>query len=259
MTFRILPRTIVRGLAHALALGLAATAFGPSASATPPDVVTIDDTLLAASSTHVFVLRSTSDNLGSHYAYRTETWLVSIDAQTGAETLWPLHAAVQSTEFGGEGEPDRKVVETDDNADAVDLFGTLAREGAVPLLARRGWGGLREVETRREGGSVVLVSDARTRYAMPFDAATAQVAASARALGEKVGDVRRIGSLGTRSVYRDIAFDADRCTFEALGWSLAFDAPIGPRQPVRVTCEDTESMGRISLIQLAPKQAAAAE
>ena len=152
--------------------------------------------------------------------------------------------------FGGEGEPDRKVVLSDANPDAVDPFAILDVRGAVPLLVRRSWGDDRTVATERDGDRVQLMSDARSRYVFSAVLAVRRIGKSLDALAERVVDARRMGTASTRSLYRGRRFDPASCSFEAVGWPHPFPGRDHGRQLVRVTCEDRESMNKVSLIQL---------
>jgi len=60
-------------------------------SATPPRVTTSDDRMVAATQTHLYVLRDVVDNTGSHYSALHDQHLVEIALETGDATrFWPL-------------------------------------------------------------------------------------------------------------------------------------------------------------------------
>lgn len=59
--------------------------------ATPPRMTMSEDRVIAATQTHLYVLRDMIDNQGSHYARLHDQHLIEIDLDTGAATRhWPL-------------------------------------------------------------------------------------------------------------------------------------------------------------------------
>ena len=85
----------------AVILGLAAWAAGP-AMATPPRATMSDDRMVAATQSHLYVLRDVVDNIGSHYDELRDQHLVEISLETGEATrFWPLRrVAVSRLETG---------------------------------------------------------------------------------------------------------------------------------------------------------------
>lgn len=76
----------MKNLYSAIFLACAAIFWGQTADATPPRVLSSDDTLIGATQTHLYVQRRVSDNRGSHYSELTDLRLVEIDFATGAAT-----------------------------------------------------------------------------------------------------------------------------------------------------------------------------
>jgi len=61
------------------------------AAATPPRMTQSEDRVMAATRTHLYVLREITDNLGSHFAGLHDQHLIEIDLDTGEATRhWPL-------------------------------------------------------------------------------------------------------------------------------------------------------------------------
>jgi len=78
----------IRTLAIALGILLLATL---GTRATPPRYVSINDTPIAANATHLFLLRTVSDNEGSHYINATHRFLIAQNLKTGkVEDHWLL-------------------------------------------------------------------------------------------------------------------------------------------------------------------------
>ena len=69
----------------------ALVAFSQPLQATPPRYASVQDTPFGINQTHMFVLRTLSDNEGSHYITRSKRFLVAQDIETGkTEQIWPL-------------------------------------------------------------------------------------------------------------------------------------------------------------------------
>ncbi|QIE46329.1 hypothetical protein G5B38_12780 [Pseudohalocynthiibacter aestuariivivens] len=61
------------------------------ATATPPRLTQSEDRVMAATQTHIYVLRDIVDNLGSHFAGLHDQHLIEVALDTGEATLyWPL-------------------------------------------------------------------------------------------------------------------------------------------------------------------------
>lgn len=105
--------------------------------ATPDRGMSSDDRLLAATQTHIYVLRDVVDNLGSYYEKLHDQHLVQISIDTGEATrFWPVRRM--------------KVAHLDENTDIIpgdvteregethDLSAILRAQGAEPMTPR-GW------------------------------------------------------------------------------------------------------------------------
>ncbi|SEW30741.1 hypothetical protein SAMN04488515_2176 [Cognatiyoonia koreensis] len=59
--------------------------------ATPPRIVSVDEDLLAINATHVFILRTISDNHGYHQVNQTDVTLIARNRETGWDDQhWPV-------------------------------------------------------------------------------------------------------------------------------------------------------------------------
>lgn len=91
-----------------------------------------EDRLVAATQTHVYVLREIFDNLGSHYEALHDQHLVEINIDSGAATrFWPLrHMSVNHLETNDYLNPGQV---TDRSGDVQDLMSVLREAGAQPI------------------------------------------------------------------------------------------------------------------------------
>ncbi|MDM8166080.1 hypothetical protein [Roseovarius sp.] len=115
----------------AVILGLAAWAAGP-AMATPPRATMSDDRMVAATQSHLYVLRDVVDNIGSHYDELRDQHLVEISLETGEATrFWPLRrVAVSRLETGELLNPG---MVTERPGEVHDMMAVLRDAGAQPL------------------------------------------------------------------------------------------------------------------------------
>lgn len=100
------------------------------AAATPPDTIYIDDRIFGVNKTHVFILRTTNDNLGLHIFGMKDTYLVAKNIDTGLDDeIWPVLRQHGATDYDQE------------TGDPIPLISTFPLEGAVnpfSVLVERG-------------------------------------------------------------------------------------------------------------------------
>lgn len=126
------PRSRIRAMISAsLALFLTLLLAAP-ATATPPRLTMSEDRVLAATQTHLYVLRDVIDNLGSHFVGLHDQHLIEIAIDTGTATRsWPLrrmqvsHLPENDLLIPGE--------VTDRPGDVADMMDVLREVGAEPL------------------------------------------------------------------------------------------------------------------------------
>ncbi len=100
--------------------------------ATPERVTSSDDRIVAATPTHLYVLRDIYDNRGSHYAELRDQHLVEIEIETHTATqFWPL----RRMEINNLPVDDFQVpgVVTDLDVETHDMFAILRDLGAAPM------------------------------------------------------------------------------------------------------------------------------
>lgn len=228
----------------ALAVALLLGASPDRAAATPPDSVSIEDTVIGANATHLFVLRQTADNLGSHYEYRGEIWLVAIAAADGSEEYWPVYGISATTDFS-EAE-DRRVSSADDMATMVNPFAIMAEREAAPANNRVSTEDEAFLEARNDGRAIAI-----GKHTIDVAEALGRMRLSVAALAKRVADPPRMASVSTAEIYGLKTFEPELCSFEAEGWPIRPADGSPSWQPVRVTCEDPDVMDTTSLIQIA--------
>lgn len=125
--------------------------IGTAAWATPPRVTLSDDRMIAATQTHLYVLREIDDNLGSHYGGLRDQHLIEISLSSGEATrFWPLRRMkvnnLPDNDFLNPGEVEDRPGETH------DVMAVLREVGAQPI-APQIWGA---EEITLENGTLLL-------------------------------------------------------------------------------------------------------
>lgn len=95
-------------------LTIAMLAASP-AMATPPQVVSVKETLIAMGGGLLFIKRELNDNMGSHHLQQTDTVLIARDIETNSDTyIWPLERTLDNG-------PDHVVTDTSPRVAQVPL------------------------------------------------------------------------------------------------------------------------------------------
>jgi hypothetical protein len=233
-------RILVASLAAAAAL------LAPSARATPPDIVTIEDQPFAAAPDKVFVLRTTFDNLGVYSSSYSETFLVAIDVATGAESYWLVYRARRDLFSDATSAEGQAKVTLFDREDWHDPYAIVADAGAA-LASDAVFGKAEEIASPANGGTYTIAADDPwPAFAFSHADAIARMDRSMAALAKRVYDIERIAPISTRDLY-GASIDADSCSFSKLGRPIGLGA--SAYQLIRIDCGDVEETGTTSLIQ----------
>ncbi len=227
---------------------LALSAPNP-AFATPPDIIDIVETPFGLSETHLFVLRSSSDNLGLYDSMRTETFLVAIDLSTGEEEFWLVDRAERTLEYDVDGDPLDHVVKRDAGATVINPISILTERGglvwsAIELtLVEPTLGETETGYTLSYPGGITFGID-KTTIAQRFARMTTFMA-------ENVADRRRMSTMSTREVFAGRFASADDCKPGDVLESAAMRAyPVF--QIVRVECTSDIDDGITAFVSVWP-------
>ena len=149
---KIISVTRIRFVFLLTALALAALNIGPT-NATPDRVISIDDVPVGHTDSHLYMLRTVSDNMASYYSAIQHVFLVKQHMQTGqVERHWPLRVLQYDQRFewpeDGTTPPSRIITETDsieqsESSQTDDMlptrpinpFDVMRQEKVLPLSA----------------------------------------------------------------------------------------------------------------------------
>jgi hypothetical protein len=222
------------------------------AKATPPDVINVRDEVFGISASHLFVLRSTEDNLGLYTADRSDTLLVAIDLATGDETLWPVYGFYRGPD-PADPNGEKSGVVAGARQDSTDPFGVLAEYGAVPAIAAFSRISADTLPSVTLDAKTLTVSYRGTemRYALDSQALLAGMTASVNKVAGTIEDYDRFAPISTRDLLSDRTFAIQDC---AVSDPMHLSALIetAPVQLVRVTCSDPDEADTTSLVVVVP-------
>jgi hypothetical protein len=216
------------------------------AMATPETVIDIREEPFAASQTHLFVIRTTGDNLGLYEVLRTESFLIARSFATGAEEVWVLDKFVRRADYDETGEPAGFVSVRDEGVEPVNPFLIAYDRGAVPFAAlrREPWAPP-SIRQTAEGigltfpdGSVFKISSERlaNRLRHLREAVAAQIA-----------DHPRHSLFTTRGIFAQRRIKPSSCRVNEV---LDYWGPdtFAQHRLLRLLCDDGEELGVTSLV-----------
>lgn len=227
-----------------------AVAIASPASATPPDAISVRDEVFAANTESLYVLRTTTDNLGLHTSVHSETFLVKIDIASGAERYWLVYRARQDTQFDADPAKERLEASLLDRDLWHNPFAIVADAGAaLAPVAVRG-----ELDPAPAPASAEKTSRwshrEGTEFVFNHAEAMSRAKRSLAALMGEVSDVGRMAPVKTRELYAKREVDWNSCQFSRLGYPVGIGH--SAFQIVRLSCHDGMEMERTSLIHAVP-------
>lgn len=229
----------------------AALALWPApALATPETVIDVRDEPFGLSARHLFVLRTTTDNLGLYESTRIETFLVAIDLGTSKEEYWPVYRALKTTDYDDTGKDLGVVIRPDETTDLADPLAILAAHGGIP------WGALyfpkhvnADFQVSETGSAFVLDQTTPPPLSLKKSDVAERLAAMSGALAEQVSNYPRMSAMQTTDFFADRLIDPKTCT---PGQVFRPHPPFRSAEAIaiRLDCTANEDIGNTSVIQL---------
>ncbi|MBV7258846.1 hypothetical protein [Erythrobacter crassostreae] len=236
----------VRSLIPAFALASAMITAAP-AHATPPDVIDIHEWPFGVSNTHLFVVRTSNDNLGLYESLRVETFLVAIDLKSGAEKMWVLDRLLQVRDYADDGEPLEYVTKRDEGLEPINPYAVLTEYGAVPWdgVSRIGSTWL-EPQIAQDEASITVTYGEDTTFRATAEELANKLERVHTFMTENVADHPRMSTISTRGMFADRGIPVTACSPQEVldFWSMGH----GPGKLVRVVCTMGEDEGVTSMV-----------
>jgi hypothetical protein len=220
-----------------------------AAQATPPQVVSVDDILLGANDTHIFLLRRLDDNMGGYTRTQTDILLVARNRSTNLDDeIWPVARSITDGPVDDPTPDDR--VEVIATPGAVNPFDILAERDAVPMLGWSQAGTDVSDVTLAADGAQLVVEDTREKLRYLIDYADVGALLTDN-LNRSRAAVPAYFTETDIDMLQDVPFDAAvDCAF-----APSFRVTDGQGQIARlvaVTCENAATMVPISTYLVMP-------
>ncbi|MEM6476372.1 MAG: hypothetical protein AAF687_09415 [Pseudomonadota bacterium] len=226
----------------AIIAAVAGAAFAAPVAATPPNVMTVEDQAFGLSEDELFVLRTTSDNLGSYFEARHETFLVAIALDDGAETYWPVNSVSVTTVFGEEGEDDRRELVRPDGAGHANPFDILAERGGLPWRAvAPGAGNFITAAFEQDETSVTVRYEGLSAFTLGKSDAVARVRSVMDRIAAEVPDYPSTSTVMSSERFASRMIVPEMCRYSVNDYA-ASPLTYTALQLVQVTCGDGEDL-----------------
>ena len=213
-----------------------ACALTAPASATPDGMIDIEDQAFGLSEEEVFVLRTVTDNMGSYYERRVETFLVAISLTSDEQTSWHLASLEQSTEFAQEGGEDQRTLEYLPIENRADPFAILSKRGGVV------WAGVGKLRTETqperqesETGDVVFAYPGGLQSSISLEIARSYTENAAQQVARDMPDYRRNHPISAADLVTARLEYPPPCTYVAQDVALK-PLTLGRVQLIELTC-----------------------
>lgn len=237
----------------AILVGLGAAI--PDANATPPTIIDIREEPFGLSSTHLFVIRSSADNLGLYESMRAESFLVAIDLATGAEEIWLLDRVTTVRDYAEDGSQLDFVTTRDEGLVAVNPYAVLAERGAVPWSAVSLDGTTilpPEIARDPEVDAITVTYAHGPAYRLTAGELSGAIERLSASMARNVADRTRMSRMSTRAVFAERFVAIERCKPDGMLEYWTIDRESQARL-LRITCGAQDDEGVTSLIvQLNP-------
>lgn len=233
-----------------LALGAMLVLSPAPAFATPPDVIEVHDEPFGLSKQHLYVLRTTTDNLGLYESTRIETFLVAINLVTSAEEYWPVYRALKTTDYDETGKDLGVVIRPDETTDLADPIAILAANGGIP------WGALyfpkhlnADFQVSETSSAFVLDRKMPPPLSLKKSDVAERLAAMSGALAKQISNYPRMSAMQTTDFFADRLIDPKSCK---PGQVFRPYPPFRSVETIaiRLDCTADEDIGSTSVIQL---------
>lgn len=193
------------------------------ASAAPDTMIDIHEEPIGVSETHLFLLRTSKDNLGYYEAMRVEMFLIIRDFASGEESHVVIDKFVHSSDYSDEGEFEGYSIKRDAGVEPVDPYRFLQERGALP------WPAVSYPERFEYGPKITMGADAvevQFGSTPPLTISRVQIQEKLDRvkdfMAHKVTDHRRSSSMTTKQFFEWREVQAKHCySAELLGfWML---------------------------------------
>jgi hypothetical protein len=220
-----------------------------AAHATPPQVVSVEDILLGANDTHIFLLRSLDDNMGGYVQTQTDILLVARNRSTNADDeIWPVARSIANSPFEDASSEGRVQAIALDGA--VNPFDVLAERGAELMVGRsQDARSFADIAITADGDRLVVVD---TRAEQQYQIGYGEV-------GQLIVDNLNRSRATLPAYFAEMGYDVLEDTRFDVQADCVFSASFGlidteqqVARMVAVTCQNDQTMAPVSTYFMVP-------
>lgn len=187
-------------------------AFTSPANASPDSFIDMHEEPVGMSATHLFLLRTSTDNLGYYEALRAEIFLVVQDLQSGGEEVIVIDKFVHSSDYSDDGELTGYSIKRDAGIEPVDPASVLRARGALPWVAIHRPTGFEALATITMGEQAIEVQiGGNTPLRLSREAIQAKLTRMGRFMADNVADHPRSSSMTTKQHFEGREVTAAQC------------------------------------------------
>ena len=227
-------------------------ALANPAIASPDTFIDIHEEPIGISGTHLFLLRTATDNLGYHEALRAEIFLIVQDLRSGEEEVIVVDKFVHSSDYTDDGDLVGYSIKRDAGIESVDPYRILRARGALPWTAAlTAPKSSPTAKITMHDGAVQVQFDAGSALRITHEDIQAKLNHVGRFMAENVADHPRSASMTTKQFFEERTVSAEHCYHaESLGfWVLCK----GDQPPLmRVHCAYDDDSETTSVIVQPP-------
>ncbi|MGL5010300.1 MAG: hypothetical protein ACRC6I_10480 [Paracoccaceae bacterium] len=214
------------------------------ARATPPQVVSVTDSLFGLSQTHIFLLRNLEDNMGRYGMAQTDVLLIARNRMTNVDDeIWPVARSIfYDADIAGDGAAMK--VEALPVAGLVNPFDIVAAKGARLMLGTRAGAVTPPDGTVMIEDAAVVLADLNTdqTFRLDYGQIDERITASLNATRDALPAYLAEGGF---DALEGVAFDVGtECAFE--GYVALWDGIEGRSWLAEVRCENDETLAPVS-------------
>lgn len=227
------------------------------AFATPPDIITIRDELFGMSETHVFIMRTTSDNHGLHETGSNDVLFMAIDIEARAERMWHLYYVKRMSDYANDQDGRSEVVTSQLSEELVNPFVILDEYGGVTTdmiyeAARYDFNGNavdEEVTFGMDDDYLWINYESGETYKTPSDFVKEIITESLWNTTDAVQEYDRFGQLTHKDIMPYLLEDSNDCWVDRVQ-SLRALKQQEPVQLALVSCGEIMDQNRYSTLSM---------
>lgn len=223
--------------------------------ASPDSFIDIHEEPIGMSETHLFLLRTSTDNLGYYEALRAEIFLIVQDLQSGAQEVIVIDKFVHSSDYSDDGELTGFSIKRDVGVQPIDPASVLRARGALPWAAIHRPPGFAPLATITMGEQAIEVQiGGNLPLRLAREAIQEKLTRMGRFMADNVAEHPRSSSMTTKQHFEAREVKAAQChSAQLLGYWMLGRGNLP--YLLRVHCAYDEDSETTSIVMALPEAA----